>query len=80
MGSNTAKWILEACEDKERNPHNLTASTVSNRIYRQSQSLEKALSYPAHNKKTAGKLGKAKSHWGEWKPGYFSSTDKEKRA
>jgi hypothetical protein len=77
--SNTPKWILEACADPKRNPHNLKASTVSSRYYRQKQTLEKALSYPLHTKQSAARLGGKKSSWGQWSPGKFSRRDKLNR-
>ena len=77
--SRTPKFILEACADPERNPHNLKHSTVSNRFYRKGETLEKALSYPPHTKTSAARLARGKSHWGQWQPGKFSKSDKERR-
>jgi len=78
--SRTPKFILEACADPERNPHNLKPSTVSGRFYRMGETLEKALSYPAHSKTSAAKLARKKTFWGQWNPGQFSKADKERRA
>ena len=77
--SRTPKFILEACADPERNPHNLKPSTVSGRFYRMGETLEKALSYPPHTKTSAARLARGKSHWGQWQPGKFSKSDKERR-
>ena len=74
-----AKWIIKLAEDKERNPHGLTACQIADRHYNRKWPLEEILNTPLMTHSEAARRAAKVSPWGKWEPGKFSRSDKSRR-